>query len=351
MAQLKSSTQERLDGKVSLTEKGAANGVATLDGSSKLIQMPTLSDVGAEAANPNIQTHIASTSNPHGVTLSDVGAEAANPNIQTHIASTSNPHGVTSLQVGAIPVTEKGVANGVADLDANGEVIKPQAGAGAQTAAGLGAGYRRADGTWAKKATYLGPGFPLQTWADNLVAGVVYDVYLPVAQNGLPTGWWYIEVLRHSNDISSNQFRVIRATSFGSGNSANLVYQSTNTSGTWTPFYQFALNTPLNWVTPTFVNGWANYPNISWMAKDSLGNVYLQVGAKGGSNTTDTILFTLPIGMRPTGSEVDIAAVTYGGAGCVYIRPNGDVHFYGANPHTGNASVWVVFSAVFKAVG
>jgi len=323
MAQLKSSTQERLDGKVSLTEKGAANGVATLDGSSKLIQMPTLSDVGAEAANPNIQTHI---------------------------ASTSNPHGVTSLQVGAIPVTEKGAANGVAGLDANGEVIKPQAGAAAQTAAGLGAGYRRADGTWAKLATALPQDFPLQTWADNLVSGVVYDVYLLVAQNGLPQGDWFIEVFRYRADTSGNQYRVIRATSFGSS-TKNIVYQSTNTYGTWTPFYQFALNTPLSWLTPTFVNGWSNYPNISWMAKDSLGNVYLQVGAKGGSNTTDTVLFTLPIGMRPPGGEFDIAAVTDGGVGYVYIRPTGDVHFYGVNAHTGNASSWLGFSTVFKAVG
>lgn len=49
----------------------------------------------------NSDSHIANTSNPHGVTASQVGAEPANANIQNHIASTSNPHATTYSQVGA----------------------------------------------------------------------------------------------------------------------------------------------------------------------------------------------------------------------------------------------------------
>lgn len=68
-------------------------------------------DLSYEPINSNIQSHISSTGNPHGLTLSDIGAaadshdhdlayEPINPNIQTHISSTENPHSVTKTQVG-----------------------------------------------------------------------------------------------------------------------------------------------------------------------------------------------------------------------------------------------------------
>ena len=72
---------------ISLSEKGAAGGVATLDGASKVPigQIPT----GAtnNTVSPGNHDHI-------GV------YEIANPNIQPHIANTSNPHGVDKTQVG-----------------------------------------------------------------------------------------------------------------------------------------------------------------------------------------------------------------------------------------------------------
>ena len=40
------------------------------------------------------------TGNPHGTTASNIGAEPANANIQSHISSTANPHSVTKTQVG-----------------------------------------------------------------------------------------------------------------------------------------------------------------------------------------------------------------------------------------------------------
>lgn len=87
-----------------------------------------------EAANANIQTHIGTTGNPHGVTKSDVGLgnvdntsdankpistltqtalngksdtghthsyEPANANIQSHISATGNTHGLTLGDIGA----------------------------------------------------------------------------------------------------------------------------------------------------------------------------------------------------------------------------------------------------------
>lgn len=58
----------------------------------------------------NSDSHIANTSNPHGVTASQVGAEPANANIQTHISSTSNPHAVTATQIGLGNVTNESKA-------------------------------------------------------------------------------------------------------------------------------------------------------------------------------------------------------------------------------------------------
>jgi hypothetical protein len=48
----------------------------------------------------------------------DGDKEPANSNIQSHIASTSNPHSVTAAQVGALATGTKGTASGVAPLDA-----------------------------------------------------------------------------------------------------------------------------------------------------------------------------------------------------------------------------------------
>lgn len=45
---------------------------------------------------------------------------ATSSELTTHTGNTSNPHGVTAAQVGAIPTADKGVAGGVASLDASG---------------------------------------------------------------------------------------------------------------------------------------------------------------------------------------------------------------------------------------
>lgn len=52
--------------------------------------------------------------------------DAASADLTTHKNDTANPHGVTAAQAGAVPTTEKGAANGVATLDANGDVPASQ---------------------------------------------------------------------------------------------------------------------------------------------------------------------------------------------------------------------------------
>ena len=87
------------------TEKGATSGVATLDTSGKLTpdQKPsyTAAEVGAdeEGSAAEVQT-----------------------NLSAHTGNTNNPHSVTAAQVGAIPFSQKGAPNGVAELDENGKV-------------------------------------------------------------------------------------------------------------------------------------------------------------------------------------------------------------------------------------
>lgn len=119
---------------IPLVDKGAANGVATLDANSKLVQMPTAADVGAAPAS--------------------------------HTTDTNNPHQVTAAQAGAVPTSEKGVANGVATLDANGEVVQLPAGAAANPTLFL-----RGDGTWQNASGALSMPVKAVTAAYSVVKG------------------------------------------------------------------------------------------------------------------------------------------------------------------------------------
>jgi len=56
----------------------------------------------ANAAQGDIDAHLAEVDNPHSVTAAQAGAEAANANIQTHVTNTAgNPHNTTAAHVGA----------------------------------------------------------------------------------------------------------------------------------------------------------------------------------------------------------------------------------------------------------
>lgn len=91
-------------GAIPTTEKGAANGVATLgsDGKVPSGQLPELNyDPAGSAA----------------------GVQA---NLTAHVNDKNNPHQVTAAQVGAIPTTEKGAAGGVATLGSDGKLTAAQ---------------------------------------------------------------------------------------------------------------------------------------------------------------------------------------------------------------------------------
>jgi len=78
----------------------------------------------SRAAASALSAHVGNTANPHSVTKAQVGLGNVD-NVQQY--SASNPPPIpTPGQVGAIPATEKGSANGVAELDANGMVPSAQ---------------------------------------------------------------------------------------------------------------------------------------------------------------------------------------------------------------------------------
>jgi len=86
----------------------------------------TLTNTDPAGTAASLLSSHTSASDPHPQYLTPSEADAAyepkNSNIQAHISSTSNPHAVTAAQVGAIPMSQKGAANGVATLDASGYV-------------------------------------------------------------------------------------------------------------------------------------------------------------------------------------------------------------------------------------
>lgn len=67
---------------------------------------------------------INSTSTTEAATPSAV--KAVNEKVIAHLDNKMNPHSVTASQIGAIPVTEKGKANGVASLGSDGKVPASQ---------------------------------------------------------------------------------------------------------------------------------------------------------------------------------------------------------------------------------
>lgn len=147
------------------SEKGKANGVATLDDSRKIPaeQLPSyVDDVVEYESKSNFPTtgeigkiYVAKDTNNSyrwsgsqyilvgtplelGETSTTAYAgdkgKATTDKVNSHIGNKENPHGVTKTQIGLdnvlnvqqIPVTEKGAVNGVATLDGNSKLIPSQ---------------------------------------------------------------------------------------------------------------------------------------------------------------------------------------------------------------------------------
>lgn len=77
----------------------------------------------------------------------------------------------------------------------------------------------------ARRAAILTNDTAISTWADTRPAIRLYAVYLSVAQDLLPAGWWYLEFLPHDN----NTYHIVRATSLD----GTAVYQRACVGGTW----------------------------------------------------------------------------------------------------------------------
>ncbi|WP_374334443.1 hypothetical protein [Leeia sp.] len=121
-------------GAVAVAEKGAANGVATLDASGKVpaSQLPGASvsvEWGNIASKPSTfppSAHVHSAADVGAVALAEKGAASG---VATLDASGKVPKAQLSLvaaDVGAVAAAEKGAANGVATLDAGGKVSASQ---------------------------------------------------------------------------------------------------------------------------------------------------------------------------------------------------------------------------------
>ncbi len=81
----------------------------------------TTTQIGA-ATTAQLTSHTGNTGNPHSVTAAQVGAPTTTQ-FTDHTGNTSNPHSVTATQVGAVPVGEKGAANGVCPLDGSSKIL------------------------------------------------------------------------------------------------------------------------------------------------------------------------------------------------------------------------------------
>jgi hypothetical protein len=112
--------------------RGAASGVASLDGTTKIpiAEIPTGSTsttvaIGNDARLSDARAPTAHASSHHSGGGADALAHQSitgsgtntHAQIDTHVASTSNPHTTTAAQVGALATGTRGAASGVASLD------------------------------------------------------------------------------------------------------------------------------------------------------------------------------------------------------------------------------------------
>lgn len=124
---------------IPLASKGIADGVATLDGSGKVpsSQLPPMNSLVSSVFGRN--GHIVAEVGDYSATLisytSSIGLVSTNTkeaieevysDSQIHQSDNTNPHNVTASQVGAIPLVDKGVANGVATLGADSKIMASQ---------------------------------------------------------------------------------------------------------------------------------------------------------------------------------------------------------------------------------
>jgi len=109
----------------------------------------------------------------------------------------------------------------------------------------------------------------------------------------------------------------------------------------------------LVWYSPTLLNSWVNYNATNYATcqytKNPMTNeVTIRGFIKGGSNTANTTIFTLPVGFRPLLNTVQIHPVASGYTR-TQVTPSGDVICYAGEVHDGNANTWMALNIKFIA--
>ncbi|MDX8384190.1 MAG: hypothetical protein R8M45_08920, partial [Ghiorsea sp.] len=241
---------------------------------------------------------------------------------------------------------KEGQPNGIATLDANGEVPALPSGAGSAVS---GTSLLQ-DGTWATpniKTEALPDDYQLQVWADGIRTGS-YNVNLTIAQGNLAVGGYYVEVIRRDTDTAVNQYRTMTATKLDGVYGQK--FTTTCTSGVWTAWKRIAVDEPLTWIVPTLTAPWVASPTLPiTYAKDSLGMVHIKGAISGGSNTVSSNILNLPAGHFPI-KDLHIPVLVNNGIASIYISTTGTINSLTSNTHTGNAAVTMFLDGIsFKA--
>lgn len=167
-------------GAIATSQRGAANGVASLgaDLIVPTIQLPPFEAPGTASA---LLTAHTSAPDPHAQYATDT-------DLSNHTSNTNNPHSVTAAQTGAIATSQRGVANGVATLGADGLLTAAQV---RNTSSGWIAA------TLLNGWTNFGSGFAnaeYRLWSDGWVElrGLIKNTVAPAATSDiliLPVGY------------------------------------------------------------------------------------------------------------------------------------------------------------------
>jgi len=181
--------------------------------------VPSLTDV-----NSVVSAHEANTTFHHQNNITNVNPTATSGsnagysvgslwiNTTTNTVFTcTNATPFAAVWVEDVKTSDKGIPNGVATLDNFGNPVQ---------------GVNARNG----KCISLGTGYDLNSIDIDRPSGI-YDGFN--LTNAPAIGWLYIELVKHASWTTTNRWATVKATTFGSGNTANLVYERAISSGVW----------------------------------------------------------------------------------------------------------------------
>lgn len=119
------------------------------------------------------------------------------------------------------------------------------------------------------------------------------------------------------------------------------------------PVYPFSslIGAQQAWTNASLQNSWVAFGSpyaTPGYTKDSLGSVRLRGVAKSGTVTTNTVIFTLPVGYRPS-SDLYIINAIAAGWGICHITSSGDVKFDSSSSSASAQSAFSFDSITFRA--